>query len=604
MPTNLNKRDKVWRAVKEVKHKFGSSSLKGFTLTSTAQPVSETASAVGAASTSADPFGAENAGKLTAGLLEIPDNDDPLKRRLFRMKRPFNPFRKFAQLIRVAFPKQSEIDAERKKEMAERKKLEALLKSEAAVAVQRFHGVFKRMNLTEKPMANGKGNTGRVWFDMIEYNPNSIYLHIGSFPHNTDVLQFTDSGVATNLSEAVRRHVYSSFHPTRGLTYRIDRNSTAGLPDLVTFQECIKVMSASLPPLSFPVGRIANGRQEYANIDDGPHMLIGGETKGGKSNMLNVIIGSIMFRTTPRDVRFMMVDLKGNGIELSFWEGTPHLLTLADIGDKAPDKYPKNGIAAFPDQALALLEYAADLADERMLAYTKAGAKNIDQWNKSHKLKRHYHLVICIDEWTMVTDFTPKKSQTLLKRLAAIARAAGIHVVTALQTADRTTFTQNMKTNFPMRIAFAFQDVTGSALMVGDSSAINLEPAGRAVFKHGTRKFMIQTPFISNGDIETITKKAKGEIKGDEVITFSTAMVTEQDILQWALVENDGELTRDQAFKHFRGKIEKDALSRMLKSMDGKRFSVGEHEYIVTPGYGTRSRRVERFNADNPSPVS
>ena len=600
MPTAANRRDRVWRKLREAKATFGSASLKGFTIQQSGESTNSMAISTGSPEMAGSPNDGETINQAT-GIMDIPENDDPLRRRIFKFKRRFDLLRGIKKFYYLVFPKPTEVELEEKRENEERKRLEALLKSEAMAAIPMIHNTLRRMRITEKPLADKKGNTGQIWVDRVWYNPNSIYLHIGRFPFDTSCDDFVTDAVVTNIGVALRRNVVGKLTILNGVIYRIDRNSTAGLPDTVSYQECMKSMSSSLPPLSFPVGRIANGRQEYANIDDGPHLLIGGETKGGKSNMLNVIIGSIAFRTAPIDVRMMMVDLKGNGIELSFWEELPHLIRRDDIPillrDPDVSKYPATGIAAFPEQALSLLRIAADIADTRMIKYNKSSVKNIDQWNSKHRLKRDFHLMIFIDEWTIVTDFTPSESKLLLKRLAAIARAAGVHVVTALQTADKTTFTQNMKTNFPMRIAFAFQDVTGSTLMVGDGSAINLEPAGRAVFKHGTRKFMIQTPYISNNDIETIVKKSKGEIKG-ETVTFSAVMVTELDLISWAISENNETLARDAAFYKFKGKITKPALTAMLRAMEGHTYQVGEFQYTIEPGYGNQSRRVVRVDTD------
>jgi DNA segregation ATPase FtsK/SpoIIIE-like protein len=584
--------DKLWRALKHNKHSYGRSLLKGFSSKGVEIAAEDTTSpgANPRDKQNTDTSQAESITAISVGLDGIPENDEPLKRRIFKAPRRLQPLKRFKQFYRMIFPEPSAEERAIKREKAERKKLEALLHSEAEAAITKFHGVFRRMNLTEKPLANNRGNTGRVYFDSVYYNPNSIYLHIGKFPHGCNIMDFVNSDVSTNLSEAVRRNVVARFSVANGVIIRIDRNSSAGLPSLVTFHEALDRMASSLPPLSFPLGQIANGKYEYGNVDEGPHLLIGGETKGGKSNFLNVLIGSIVYRASPKEVRFLMVDLKGNGIELSHWENIPHLIRGLDL-DKPIDSFPKTGIASFPQEALALLEYAAKFADDRMNKYTRYNVKNIDQWNRSHAKKRDFHLIFAIDELTMLTDHEPVKAKALLKRIAAIARAAGLHVVAALQTADKTNMTQNIKTNFPMRIAFSFQDVTGSTLMVGDSSAMNLEPSGRAIFKHGTRRLLVQTPFISNQDIANAVAKSMGKV-GDIQSTY--ALITELDLIAWALSENGSSLTFSVCYNHFKSKIDQAQLKLMLKQMENKVYTLGEYDYTVTPGGARTPRTVVR----------
>lgn len=603
---HVNNRDRVWRAVKQARHFFGSPTLMGSSSELSISPP-DAISALGV--TDSNNSGIANSeqapqDQITSGFVhdDIPDNaKNPLRRRIFKTKRFIDLLRKPKNFYYLFFPKPTEMDLQNKREMQERKKLETLLKSESSISQTRFHGVLKRMGITEKTLGEKRGVTGKVRFDKVWYNPNSIYLRVGGMPFGVSVLDLTSDDVVTNLSEAVRHRVSVNYNYTNGIIYRIDRNSAAGLPNLVTLEECLTTMPASLPPLSFPIGKIANGKIEYGNVDEGPHILIAGETMAGKSNMLNAIIGSIAYRTTPADVRIFMTDLKGNGIELLHWEGLPHIIKRSDLADLPVkfEKFPELGIAGFPEEAMDVINCAVWYCDQRLARYAKARVKNIDQWNRSHRKKRDPHFILVIDEWTLVCK-SAKGSKDLLSHLAQIARAAGIHIITAMQNVDKTIFNSEIKTNFPMRLGFSFQDFSASTLVVGNSMATNLDTKGRAVFKHGVRRFLTQTPFISNADIQTIKDKTTGK-KADT--KFRTAQLSEQDVIEWALGANYGELTFSIVFDKFKERIDKRTLIQMLKDMEGHTYSIGEYDYRVDPGFGSRARQITKVDDPNATPV-
>jgi DNA segregation ATPase FtsK/SpoIIIE-like protein len=155
-----------------------------------------------------------------------------------------------------------------------------------------------------------------------------------------------------------------------------------------------------------------------------------------------------------------------------------------------------------------------------------------------------------------------------------------------------------IKVNFPGRICFSVPDASSSILFVGDGSAINLMPAGRARFKHGTDNFLAQTPLIAASEIDEIVRNAKA---GKTTAKLSKTIVTPEEIIEWSIDNNNSSLAVGDVYNKFSTRMEKAATERLLKDMEGQTFAVGDRVFQVLPGAGKRPRIVVKIEASTAS---
>jgi len=536
------------------------------------------------------------------------ENDDPDKRRIF-IWRPtwwqtrMAPFKRLATWARTYFGKRplTELELAEKQLDDERTRRNRLLEAQAVDAKKLVLNCLTRLNMCWRPE---KGPTHEVAFDLVTFSELAIYLHVdtGKLPRGVHILELATESVCTDLSASVRHPVRANIDRVEesvvGLTYVVELAATFGIPDHVSFAALLKLIPKGYPDLSFPVGLTENKRPESRSLESWPHGIICGQTLGGKSNMQNVIVCSVVSRTTPQDVILFLVDLKGGGIEFGNYVGLPHLGTMVP---EVP-----TGIARDVSQGIAILSWVCKESARRQNMFTALQAdgtmiKSLDQWNHAHKTGRMPKILVVVDELALLLDPDDKASRTtalrLIREISATARAAGVYMLVATQSSDKYIFNNSVKTNFPGRIAFSFPDYSGSILAVNDGSAINLSPAGRAIYKNGTDKFLVQTPFITNGDIMNIVANAKAGKK--EVIADSG--LSAQEVIEWAIAENNMLLSKRMIMSKFAGRIQLLGAQKLLAQLYELTFTVGEYDYRVERGRGQAPSRVVRVDEFSPN---
>lgn len=450
---------------------------------------------------------------------------------------------------------------------------------------------------------NAKGGTKflkTIVFDRVEYSPLIYRYHVDAkrLPYKVSIGDLYADGVCTTLSASVEHPVRAKIEQkdafVTGLWYEIEIAATLGIPNKCYFTDVLQLIPDSAHPLAFMLGYAENKRVITRSIHNLPHLLITGETLGGKSNGLNVIICCHLARNTPRELRTMMIDAKGGGIELGHYDGIAHMIT--DV-DGVP-----NGIATNSVSGLKVLDWAVNEAQSRMDEFANYKIKNIDAWNKKFTKRKKPYIVVYTDELSELLDPEDMKLRKAIlrsvRKLASQARAAGVHLIDALQTADRTNMPQTIKNNFPGRLAFAMADASASILAIGTGEAINLTPVGRAIWKHGTDKVMIQTPFISDGEIDQIVRNAKN---GITTTNIRKSRLTPEEIITWAIEYNESSLRVVEVYSHFGERMEKAGIEKLLKEMDGQTFGVNERMYQILPGAGRRARIVVEIRGNLPS---
>lgn len=485
------------------------------------------------------------------------------------------------------------IDAE------ERKRLNAKHKADAKIAERIIVNTLTNLGYAHKP--DGKGKKKVVVFDVVKFDEHAYRFHVDAtkLPDKVDLLELASPRVTTTLAGSLMRPVaavlgdlnevrLSGASVYSGLWFEVEIAGTLGIPNHCEFWRVVDQIEESAHALAFTLGYAENKRHIVRSLETLPHLLITGETLGGKSNGLNVIICCHISRNTPDTLRTLMLDVKGGGIELGHYEGIQHMIL------EVPDV--PNGIARTSEQGLKVLQWVAAESEARMEEFTSHKLKKLSQWNKKYPRRRKAYIVVYVDEVAELLDPEDRKLRkevlSLIRKLASTSRAAGVHLVGALQTADRTNMPQTIKNNFPGRMAFAMADASASILAIGDGSAMNLSPVGRAIWKHGRDRVTVQTPFVSNGDIEQIVENAK---RGEVTKMIKRSKVTPEEIIQWALEENEGRLPFAETFSQFGERTNKSELINILLEMEKNSYEVDEQTYKIIRGIGSRPRVVQKI---------
>ena len=237
---------------------------------------------------------------------------------------------------------------------------------------------------------------------------------------------------------------------------------------LVSMRECLETQEFINAPskLTFALGKDVAGNYKYADLARMPHLLIGGSTNSGKSVCLNALITSILFRATPREVRFVMIDPKR--VELTLYDGIPHLMSPVIKDTK---------------QAAGIFRSVLKEMEGRYDMFNRLGTRNIVGYNEKVEPKdRLAYIVVVVDELADLMMTHGPDVETSICRLAQLARATGIHLVLATQRPSVDVITGIIKANIGSRIAFAVATQVDSRTILDTPGADRLIGRGDMLF--------------------------------------------------------------------------------------------------------------------------
>ncbi len=264
--------------------------------------------------------------------------------------------------------------------------------------------------------------------------------------------------------------------------------TTVGLRELLESP----AMLEDKDPLTVALGKDIAGTPVTCNLSRMPHLLIAGATGSGKSVCINTIINSLLYRTTPEQVRLILVDPKV--VELQCYNGCPHLL-LPVVSD--------------PHKASAALAWAVDEMMARYNKFTKASVRSIDGYNAHlpEGEKPMYRLVIIIDELADLMMVCKRDVEERICRIAQLARAAGIHLIVATQRPSVDVITGLIKANIPSRIAFKVTSFVDSRTILDGGGAEQLLGWGDMLYKPmgSFTPTRIQGCFLTDDEVNHIT---------------------------------------------------------------------------------------------------
>ena len=273
--------------------------------------------------------------------------------------------------------------------------------------------------------------------------------------------------------------------------------------------------------VAFAIGRDINNRDIVGDIAKLPHLLIAGTTGSGKSVCTNSLIVSLLYKSSPEDVRFIMVDPKM--VELAPYNGIPHLLIP---------------VVTDPKKAAGALQWAVYEMLKRYKTFSGLGVKKLEEYNalaaQREEVAHMPSVVVVIDELADLMTEAAKEVEESICRVAQMGRAAGIHLVIATQSPRADVITGLMKANIPSRIAFAVKDAVNSRIILDSTGAEKLVGRGDMLYAPiGSNKpLRVQGCYITPEEIERVVSSVKsaGETQySDEVMQKIEENVQEKE---------------------------------------------------------------------------
>lgn len=354
-------------------------------------------------------------------------------------------------------------------------------------------------------------------------------------------------------------------------------------------------------PLVVALGKSISGASIFANMVKMPHLLIAGATGSGKSVTIHAIINSLLFRNSPENLKFIMIDPKR--VELTQYNKIPHLLTPVITDAK---------------KVIMSLKWAAKEMERRYDILEKNKVRDIESYHKNvlspalEKFKKNPgdgkdapeimpYIVIVIDELADIMQAYPRELEAAVIRLAQMSRAVGIHLILSTQRPSVNVITGLIKANIPARIALQVASQFDSRTILDSAGAEKLLGAGDMLYISGemSKPIRLQSPFISEGEVKKVVEYLVKNTE-DEIPTDINMEADKTKNVLFESLTGDGE-SEDDLYEEARetviraGKASTSYLQRKLRigyARAARLMDILEENSVIGPGDGAKPRDV------------
>jgi len=373
---------------------------------------------------------------------------------------------------------------------------------------------------------------------------------------------------------------------------------TVYLRDLLTANEFTRSRAA----LPLALGESIEGQPQIGDLGKMPHLLIAGTTGSGKSVGINAMILSLMFKLPPEKCRFIMIDPKM--LELSIYEGIPHLL--------AP-------VVTDPQKAVLALKWVVREMESRYEIMSKMGVRNLagfnqkaeeaaargehltrtvqTGWNKetgepvfeneAMKPEPMPHIVVIIDEMADLMLVAGKDIEGAVQRIAQMARAAGIHLITATQRPSVDVITGTIKANFPTRISYMVTTKIDSRTILGEQGAEQLLGMGDLLWmQSGGKISRVHGPFVKDEEVERVVSWLKDQGQPQYVEGITDEVEEEASVADAAFGTSSGDPEED---------MYREAVAAVIRE---KRPTTSYVQRVLRIGYNRAASMIERMERE------
>lgn len=362
--------------------------------------------------------------------------------------------------------------------------------------------------------------------------------------------------------------------------------------EFVTIKQMLtsEVMMKNGGKTAVALGLDVSGQPSIVDLSKMPHVLVAGATGSGKSVLINTFIASILFRASPDEVKFIMVDPKR--VELTGYNGIPHLITPVIVD---------------PEKVVNALEWALGQMEDRYKLFAEVGVRNIAAYNELSGFQAMHYIVIIIDELADIILLARNQVENAITRLAQMARATGIHLVVATQRPSVDVITGLIKANIPCRIAFNVTSMIDSKVIIDGPGAEKLLGRGDMLYipPDQAKPRRIQGAFVKDKEINDLINFLRQSGVDPQ---YNEAVIKPQPGKRGTTSSGGLDLGDvDELFEEAtRFCISADKASASLLQ---RRLSIGyaraarildqlEKQGIVSPGEGAKPRDVLIKNAD------